>query len=167
MKKVLVCLLVVLLTAIDAQAGETSVCEVDNCKKCRVNRSRYCEICNDGYLPYAGESVPLADGGAYAAERCAKSDIKRCVYAANSQGDCWSCEDGYAPSLPDRRECVPCKDKNAEVCKDGGSTTVFCKTGYTLKEGVCKDDNSQKLGSVISCPDDMRLSADGCCCLTE
>lgn len=58
---------------------------------------------------------------------------------------------------------------NCSSCSSS-STCTACKSGYTLKNGACVvknsgSGNSGKTGTVISCPDDMRLSADGCCCI--
>ena len=52
---------------------------------------------------------------------------------------------------------------NCSACSS--SVCTACKSGYTLKNGKCVTVDSGKTGTVISCPDDMKLSADGCCCV--
>lgn len=98
---------------------------------------------------------------------------------------CDSCEIGYElkksttanydgssytsiPYYSCERKSVSCP-ANCSSCSSS-STCTACKSGYTLKNGACVAKNSGsgdsgKTGTVISCPDDMRLSADGCCCI--
>ena len=98
---------------------------------------------------------------------------------------CDSCEIGYElkksttgsydgstytsiPYYNCERKSVTCP-ANCSSCSSS-STCTACKSGYTLKNGACVvknsgSGNSGKTGTVISCPDDMRLSADGCCCI--
>ena len=57
---------------------------------------------------------------------------------------------------------------NCDQC-NGTLVCSKCDSGYVLQDGKCVDaaDSSGKTGTVISCPDDMELSADGCCCLPK
>ena len=62
---------------------------------------------------------------------------------------------------------------NCKVC-DGTLVCSECDENYVLQDGECvwaggdsTSDDSGKKGTVISCPEDMKLSADGCCCVPD
>ncbi len=79
--------------------------------------------------------------------------------SCSSSSTCTACEDGYTLQNGKCVEKVACPANCAE-CSNSGTCTK-CDSGYKLKNGACE------AGSVISCPDDMRLSADGCCCVSQ
>ena len=75
--------------------------------------------------------------------------------SCSSSSTCTACKSGYTLK---NGQCVKPCPANCSKCDSSGSCTQ-CNGGYKLKNGACE------AGSVISCPDDMRLSADGCCCI--
>ncbi len=109
-------------------------------------------------------------------------------YANSTLGSCNSCEAGYElkkattssydGSTSTSISYYKCERKttasitcpsNCSACSSS-STCTACKSGYTLQNGKCVavdsgSGDSGKTGTVISCPDDMKLSADGCCCM--
>lgn len=61
--------------------------------------------------------------------------------------------------------CEPVKTvcpANCSACSSSSVCTA-CGNGYTLSGGQC----IEKIQSVESCPQDMKLSSDGCCCLNN
>ena len=84
---------------------------------------------------------------------CQKCAVENGVYK------CLVCRDSYTLTA-DKTSCVkqPACPSNCSECNSSGVCTK-CNNGYKLKNGTCE------AGSVIFCPDDMKLSADGCCCM--
>ncbi|GEM_PF-1356768 len=75
--------------------------------------------------------------------------------SCSSSSTCTQCDSGYTLK---NGQCVKPCPANCSECNSSGVCTQ-CNSGYKLKDGACE------VGSVISCPDDMKLSADGCCCI--
>ncbi len=118
-----------------------------------------CDSCLNNYKLKRGTTSSF-DGTASSSVsfyRCERETItcpSNCS-SCPSSSICTACKSGYTLK---NGSCVkPCPANCAE-CNSSGTCTK-CNSGYKLKDGTCK------VGSVISCPDDMKLSADGCCCI--
>ncbi len=110
-----------------------------------------CNSCDSGYelKKYTSGGVPL-----YLCERETITCPSNCS-SCSSSSTCTACKSGYTLK---NGQCVKPCPANCAQCDSSGVCTK-CNSGYKLKDGACE------AGSVISCPDDMKLSADGCCCM--
>ncbi len=114
----------------------------ENCSFC--SSSSTCTMCNSGYTLENGQCVE---------EVACPADCVKC----DSSGFCTQCDSGYTLENGQCVKKAACP-ANCAQCNSSGVCTK-CNGGYKLKNGACE------AGSVISCPDDMKLSADGCCCM--
>lgn len=87
------------------------------------------------------------------------SVIKGCSYCNGKE--CTSCKSDYTLSNGQCIEKITCP-ANCSACSSSSVCTA-CGNGYTLSGGQC----IEKIQSVESCPQDMKLSSDGCCCLNN
>ncbi len=116
-----------------------------------------CDSCEAGYELKKKYSTDLVSGTKYEYYGCDRKTItcpSNCS-SCSSSSTCTACKSGYTLK---NGQCVKPCPANCAQCNSSGSCTK-CNGGYKLKNGVCE------AGSVISCPDDMKLSADGCCCM--
>ena len=110
---------------------------------CRTCNRKGCTECSSGYT--------LTTYG-----KCVLDCPTNCS-SCSSSSTCTACDYGYTLQNGQCVKKVACP-ANCAQCDSSGSCTK-CNSGYKLKNGACE------AGSVISCPDDMKLSADGCCCI--
>ena len=121
-----------------------------------------CDSCNSGY-ELKKATTSSYDGSSYTSisyYSCERKTTASVTCPANcsacsSSSVCTACKSGY--TLKNGKCVKPCP-ANCSECDSSGFCTQ-CNGGDKLKNGACE------AGSVISCPDDMRLSADGCCCI--
>ena len=107
-----------------------------------------CNSCDGGF------ELTRHANGFYSCERKSITCPSNCS-SCSSSSTCTACKSGYTLK---NGQCVKPCPANCATCDSSGVCTK-CNGGYKLKNGACE------AGSVISCPDDMRLSADGCCCI--
>ena len=110
----------------------------------------YCQSCNRKKCTICLLGFTLQDN------KCVREVVcpSNCL-SCSSSSTCTACKSGYTLK---NGQCVKPCPANCATCDSSGVCTK-CNGGYKLKNGACE------AGSVISCPDDMTLSADGCCCV--
>lgn len=111
---------------------------------CQSCDRRKCITCMEGYTLQYGRCNPNCP-----------ANCSKCWTPLT----CEACNDGYTLENGKCVKKVTCP-ANCATCDSSGVCTK-CNGGYKLKNGACE------AGSVISCPDDMKLSADGCCCIAN
>lgn len=145
-----------------------------------INQTGFpCEPRNVPQDPETGKCMPASHGGA----RDYYCQIN--AYQVTTGGQIYNADDAEEMSrlhtygtgrYSGWNASISCGDviPNCDQC-NGTLVCSKCDSGYVLQDGKCvdaadssaSDDDSGKTGTVISCPDDMELSADGCCCLTK
>ncbi len=128
-----------------------------NCRVCEKGYGRS-DLYGKGCLPCSDENATECSGSLYTGSTACKSGYTLGKhYAMVNGGTCYKivehCTDYSGVQNSPKKQCVE------------------CESGYSLQDGDCVADdagNSETaIGTVISCPDDMKLSADGCCCVPD
>lgn len=131
--------------------GVTSICsEKTGCVK--MNTLCACTQCEDGYT--------LKNGA------CTKDDTLQCTTkptgcaTMSSSCICTQCESGY--TLKGGICTKSCTKPTGCATVDSSCACTACNAGYKLESGACTLIPPE---TVTSCPEGMKKSSDGCCCI--
>lgn len=131
--------------------GVTSICsKKTGCAK--MNTLCACTQCESGYT--------LKNGS------CTKDDTLQCTTkptgcaVMSSSCICTQCESGY--TLSGGICTKSCTKPTGCATVDSSCACTACNAGYKLENGACTLIPPE---TVTSCPDGMKKSSDGCCCI--
>lgn len=139
-----------LFTKDTASFGNITYCSTvtgnDLCRACSWGSGgATCTACMAGYT--------LAHYGTPGT--CSPCRYEGCLNCDNDINSCSECAQGY--SLGGDGICYSLCEENCSLCSAGRCSQ--CKNGYKLLNGKCVSN------SVVSCPEGLVKSVDGCCCL--
>lgn len=121
--------------------------------------------CENGYYNQGyntGEDFTNCNGK-MTASRATRQRCESCPAGCSKcwgKNGCTACYSGYTLQYNEKTKNGKCIPANCAEWDNSGICTK-CNSGYVLKNGICN------ISPVISCPDDMQLSADGCCCIPQ
>ena len=140
---------------------------IEHCESVENAGGTTCKVCETGYAPVWPDN-----------KECVPCEDKNATKCHDDPSLSTECKYGYTLGKNKQTSAGYTCYKIVEHCTDYSGERnspkkqcVECDSGYSLQDGDCVADDAGNsgtvIGTVISCPDDMRLSADGCCCVPD